>query len=388
MPFATATHWPEGLRSIFELSRQQREVFPNRYYAPYLNLLSYCFNDAFEYFVTPYITRIDNETPHDLVDPLISLVVFNAKNRPVVFADIKEDWWQHNAYYREVEDFQLRRRLDLVLDSPLPRIYGLSLFGTSLRVYTANSEGEKQPSIQPRPNDNDHTLPRDYLEGAWDIDILSQDGFNKMKEIVEDVVTDSDAFMVPFTTSTCWPRGLLSIFCACREYRETVENRYTGPFFELLNYCFADEFKYIVAPYAPLRDCTTDDAVDPIILLVVYDAQYRPLLFLEVKDDIWAEVPQSREIADRIVRRRFDCIGGCPRARLWGLSLLGTCLRVYSLDMATGRILPSFDPRPDSIHNILSGDPLPLWDIDILSQTGFEKMKEIVNSIVNHGSSL
>ncbi len=31
-------------------------------------------------------------------------------------------------------------------------------------------------------------LPPDFLEGKWDIDILSPEGFNKIKEIITDVV--------------------------------------------------------------------------------------------------------------------------------------------------------------------------------------------------------
>ena len=36
-----------------------------------------------------------------------------------------------------------------------------------------------------------HTLRRDFLEGAWDLDILSKEGFTKMKEIVDDVIANS-----------------------------------------------------------------------------------------------------------------------------------------------------------------------------------------------------
>ena len=43
------------------------------------------------------------------------------------------------------------------------------------------------------PDDEDrrspgHIHPRSFVEGAWNIDILSQEGFDKMKEIVEDIV--------------------------------------------------------------------------------------------------------------------------------------------------------------------------------------------------------
>jgi hypothetical protein len=34
-------------------------------------------------------------------------------------------------------------------------------------------------------------LPHDFLEGAWDVDILSQKGFNIMKEVVGEIVTNT-----------------------------------------------------------------------------------------------------------------------------------------------------------------------------------------------------
>jgi hypothetical protein len=55
MPFSTDTacSWPPGLRTIFDICRQQREPLENRYYGPYDKLLNYCFGDSFQYFVAP-----------------------------------------------------------------------------------------------------------------------------------------------------------------------------------------------------------------------------------------------------------------------------------------------------------------------------------------------
>jgi hypothetical protein len=70
-------------------------------------------------------------------------------------------------------------------------VYGLSLLGTSLRVYVCNvATGEVEPAFATRPSLG-HTLPHDFLGGAWDLDILSKEGFTKMKEIVDDVITNS-----------------------------------------------------------------------------------------------------------------------------------------------------------------------------------------------------
>jgi hypothetical protein len=39
-------------------------------------------------------------------------------------------------------------------------------------------------AIIPRFTDVNHILPREFLEGQWDLDILPQEGLKKMQEIV------------------------------------------------------------------------------------------------------------------------------------------------------------------------------------------------------------
>jgi len=64
-----------------------------------------------------------------------------------------------------------------------------SLLGTSLRVYVGHvATGELEPSLTNRPGSDVINLPRDLLEGGWDIDILSEEGFIEMKEIVGDIL--------------------------------------------------------------------------------------------------------------------------------------------------------------------------------------------------------
>jgi hypothetical protein len=76
----------------------------------------------------------------------------------------------------------------MLRDCPLPRLWGLSLLGTSLRVYCGDVvTGDVEPAFENRPSPG-RIFPRKFLEGAWNIDILSQEGFAKMKEIVGDIV--------------------------------------------------------------------------------------------------------------------------------------------------------------------------------------------------------
>src|SRR5258708_7632743 len=198
MPSSTDPAWLQGLRTIFDICRQQREPLENRYYGPYDKLLNYCFGDSFQYFVAPQRPPSgSNLTLRDTVDfvTVVFLVVFDANDRrPVLIAEIKDDAWAHKADLRYSADDHIRRRYDALLgDCPLPRLWGLSLLGTSLRVYCGTLATETiEPDFVPRPSPS-RILPRHFLEGAWDIDILSPEGFNKMKEIITDVLAAAAA---------------------------------------------------------------------------------------------------------------------------------------------------------------------------------------------------
>lgn len=77
----------------------------------------------------------------------------------------------------------------MLQDCVLPRLWGLSLLGTKMRVYYCNKESyEIHPKPKPRPGPPTPVLPSDFLAGEWNIDILSQEGFQKVKEVVADIV--------------------------------------------------------------------------------------------------------------------------------------------------------------------------------------------------------
>ncbi|KAK7022877.1 hypothetical protein VNI00_016864 [Paramarasmius palmivorus] len=195
MPFSTDTSWPDGLLTIFDVCRQELQLLENRYCGPYNKLLTYCFGpDSFDFFVAPQTLSMEF-FPRDAVsDSIVFLVVFDAHRRPVLIAEIKDDGWINKADLRFKADNQMRQRYDSMLgDCPLPRLWGLSLLGTSLRVYCGDVvTGNIDPVFKERPT-RDRVLPSDFLKGAWNIDILSQEGFAKMKEIVEDIIGGSVA---------------------------------------------------------------------------------------------------------------------------------------------------------------------------------------------------
>ena len=91
----------------------------------------------------------------------------------MLFAKTKDDAWAYKADLRYNADDQIYRRYDAMLGHcPLRRLWGLSLHGTSLRVYCGTVATETiEPDFVPRPSPS-RILPRHFLEGAWDIDIL------------------------------------------------------------------------------------------------------------------------------------------------------------------------------------------------------------------------
>jgi hypothetical protein len=185
MPFSTDANWPQGLLNIFNLSRNQNTPLESRYYGPYDRLFNYAVIEGSFTFFLAQQTSPDETSARDAVDFVVFMVVLNQQQKPVLIAEIEDDRWANEPNKRQRADTQMRQRYDQMLrNCPIPRLYGLSLLGTFLRVYCGDKvTGEVTPRFVGRP-DADRILPRDFLEGQWDLDILSPDGLKKMQEIV------------------------------------------------------------------------------------------------------------------------------------------------------------------------------------------------------------
>ncbi|KAK2467553.1 hypothetical protein APHAL10511_000408 [Amanita phalloides] len=184
MPFQSDQTWPGGLLTIFNHARANRTSFESRYYGPYDKLLNYCFGESFTFYVAP-----QNPPRDGSIDFVVFLVVFDSNDRPVLIVEVKDDSWAEKAELRYRADDQMRGRYALMLDDcPLPSLWGLSLFGTSARVYCGDKTTyEVQPPAIVRP-DHSRVLSPTFLAGEWDMDILTESGFTKMKEILADIV--------------------------------------------------------------------------------------------------------------------------------------------------------------------------------------------------------
>ncbi|KAF8902279.1 hypothetical protein CPB84DRAFT_1776380 [Gymnopilus junonius] len=189
---------------------------------------------------------------------------------------------------------------------------------------------------------------------------------------------------MPFSTDISWPAGLLSMFQLRSGELAPIQGRYNGPYNKILNYCF-DTFDFFIAPEFPRNQTASSfhvNSLDPEISFIVFNAQYLPVLFVQIKPDGWASRPDLRLKADKEMREQYDSLTStCPVPHLHGLSLLGTSLRVYCGDCFTREIEPTFEGRPSYYHALPFDFLEGAWNLNILSQEGFIKMKEIVEYI-------
>lgn len=186
-----------------------------------------------------------------------------------------------------------------------------------------------------------------------------------------------------------WPPALLDIFETCRHQHIALEARYYGPYDALLNYLtsrVAYRFEFFIAPAPQCIPNTIDQnqLVDFVVCLRDRDGPHanleqKPVIIVEVKDDQSANSATLRLQADEQIRIRFhQMLPNCPIPRLYGISFLGTSMRVYCGDTATGDVIPELidNPDPDSVPppDLLEGR----WDIDVLSPVGAMRMHEVM----------
>ena len=74
---------------------------------------------------------------------------------------------------------------------PTPKLHALSLLGTQACIYNADKTTlEIDPLYMDRPCP-ERVLPKDFLKSQWELDILSQDGFEAMQKIVSYILEKS-----------------------------------------------------------------------------------------------------------------------------------------------------------------------------------------------------
>jgi hypothetical protein len=174
---------------MFDSVRTERTPFEDRWNGPYDKLLNYCFGESRDFYVAVKNVSSDVRYSKDII---LFMVVFNSKRKPVFIVEVNDDGWVENVELRCRADEQMRRRYLFMLDQcPLPRLWGLCLLGASARFYCGDRiSRDLQPSPVRRP-DPLGVLPRDFLAGEWAIDITTNEGFAKMKEVIADILANS-----------------------------------------------------------------------------------------------------------------------------------------------------------------------------------------------------
>jgi len=177
MPFIIDATWPDRLLTLFREDGQIK----SQYHLPYNTMLHYCFAepDDFELIIEPQL--IDTEGNIDFIVHHFDATTL--QTYPVFFLELNADATT-TAYDA---DQRIRKRLKAaVRECKAPRLWALSTFGTSIRIYqcdvAANEISPPPPTVEP-----ERAFPNKFLEQCWAIDIHSQRGFDEMKVIVADI---------------------------------------------------------------------------------------------------------------------------------------------------------------------------------------------------------
>jgi hypothetical protein len=106
----------------------------------------------------------------------------------VLIIDIRDESQAYSTHSHLEVDHHLQQLVKSIhTECPLPQLYGMSFLGTSVHVYVHDAiMGEIKPTKAPITG----CIPHNFLEGGWDINILSQKGFDIMKEIVGEIVSN------------------------------------------------------------------------------------------------------------------------------------------------------------------------------------------------------
>ena len=163
----------------------------NDFYAPYNKLLSILFPADSQYTVAPQANPYNNSK--ESVDFIIEFHVFY-DSVPVFVVEVKGSSALVYPSTREEADVQMRGRLrDLVGQCPLSNLRGVSAIGTKLCFYTARQTGNNL-AIEPQRIPADPQLTTDTApQSRWDVDVLEQDGFIRLTEVVSMIKSECEA---------------------------------------------------------------------------------------------------------------------------------------------------------------------------------------------------
>ncbi|KXN87529.1 hypothetical protein AN958_08508 [Leucoagaricus sp. SymC.cos] len=194
MQFLEDHAWPATLLTLIESICNRPMPFSSHYHGSYLMLLYYCFREPnFMFLVAPQPIPQDSRI-HDATNFNICLGLPRNSNDLVCLVEVKDDHWNLSADLSYLADQQMRNRYSKMREAcPLPRLWGISLLGTKMCIYCGDTVTNMvdplvSPLLEPSAGPTS-----DFLAGEWNLDILSQDRFQMIKEIIGNIYTHSQA---------------------------------------------------------------------------------------------------------------------------------------------------------------------------------------------------
>lgn len=187
--------------------------------------------------------------------------------------------------------------------------------------------------------------------------------------------------MFSILNDATWAAGLVNLINIAHNRASTDERRYYGVYNKLLSYLFSnDDYRFVVCPQPPPDDGSCE-SVGFAFYVLDTASQGRPVMIVEIKDDTWLMTPSKRKLADQQMRDRYDeMLRLCPIPRLWSLSIIGIKVRVYRGDTVALTIDPArveYDSRFVVPSDYLENE----WAMDITTQAGFDRVKQVVTDI-------
>ena len=178
-----------------------------------------------------------------------------------------------------------------------------------------------------------------------------------------------------------WPQHVLDRFLSVPN--NPRERDFHGPYNKLLYWVFPADSRFTVDPQSyPIHE--SHDTVDFIVeYTVLYDNI--PVFILEIKDPSTLKYISSRHKADRQIRYRItDLYPLCRMPVLYGVSAYGTIISIYS--QHDNVITPEYIPR--DVDSVVDTAPITRWNINILSDEGYDRMMNIFNYIKEQTAQL
>jgi len=163
----------------------------------------------------------------------------------------------------------------------------------------------------------------------------------------------------------------------------TIENKYYGVYDKLLNGVFdTSDTDYIVEPQYALPEAFQAPGVPSVDFVVTYVVALdeKPVFFLEIKPPGHVNLISTRIAADTQMRNRFSSFYDVvPTPKLHGISVMGQRLALYSMEKATGHIVPErVHPAENYVTDIV---PVNRWELDITTEVGHQQFMAVVDDV-------